>query len=212
MSRCDASDSPSASCSLSSRSAAPSPSRDASADPLNALSVCHRHLAQEARALGELARRIIPAVERGGAVDDAMRADAESVLLCFDTLAPDLYADEEADLFPALIESMAGSDPVCLREMTTGLTAEHRELDIGWHRLREPLAEIAAGRMPAHAPDEAVVAQWLALCDRHLAREDEELLPMAARLIDDATLARIGRSMRDRLRDRAADEVRSTGR
>jgi len=165
MSRCDASGSVSVACStspVSSPSSAPASSSssaslpaDGSGDPLHALSACHRHLALEARILGELAPRIAAAIGNGGSIDGAMRADAESVLRCFDTLAPELYADEETDLFPALIESMAGSDPVCLREMATGLTAEHRELDIVWHRLREPLVEVAAGRTPARSPPSA---------------------------------------------------------
>ena len=44
----------------------------------------------------------------------------------FDTSARHHHDDEERDLFPALIESMAGSDAVCLRELTAALTAEHR--------------------------------------------------------------------------------------
>lgn len=38
----------------------------------------------------------------------------------FDTAARH-HEDEEQDLFPALLESMAGSDAVCLRELTASL-------------------------------------------------------------------------------------------
>ena len=63
----------------------------------------------------------------------------------FDTSAKQHHADEEQDLFPALLESMAGSDPVCLRELTAALTAEHRELEARWQDVRAVLERVIAG-------------------------------------------------------------------
>ena len=57
------------------------------------------------------------------------RAAADAVMRCFDTSAAHHHADEEADLFPALLEAMPGSDPVCLRELVEALCAEHRRAD-----------------------------------------------------------------------------------
>ena len=48
--------------------------------------------------------------------------------------------DEEADLFPALLEAVAGSDAVCLRELTASLAAQHRELESRWRQVRDVLA------------------------------------------------------------------------
>src|SRR3546814_9999059 len=73
----------------------------------------------------------------------------------FDTSAIQHHADEEVDLFPALIESMAGSDAVCIRELTDGLCADHRKLEAGWRRLRETLAKIGQGQAVT-LPDVAV--------------------------------------------------------
>jgi hemerythrin-like domain-containing protein len=78
--------------------------------------------------------------------DAAAQTAAASVMRYFDTAAAHHHEDEEEDLFPALIESMAGSDAVCLHALVDGLMAEHRQLARRWEPLRQALAEIAAGR------------------------------------------------------------------
>lgn len=155
------------------------------------LAACHGRVAQHGATLERLARHL----EAQG-VDAEARDAAAGLLRYFDTSARDHHADEEADLFPALIESMAGSDAVCLRELTAALTDEHRELERRWRALRPALEQAAAGR-PARLAAEAVSA-FNDLYARHIAREDHELLPMAKRLLDDAELERIGRAMRAR--------------
>ena len=114
----------------------------------------------------------------------------------FDTSAVHHHADEEVDLFPALIEAMAGSDAVCLRELTASLTAEHRELEQRWRTLRRRLEPVARGNASTLTDDE--VRDFIGLYERHMSREEAELLPMAARLLSDAELDRIGLAMRAR--------------
>jgi hemerythrin-like domain-containing protein len=106
------------------------------------------------------------------------------------------HADEEVDLFPALIESMAGSDAVCLRELTALLTAEHRELEQRWRALRGQLEQVADGHA-ASLPDDEVLS-FIGLYERHIAREEAELLPLAGRLLSEVELDRIGLAMRAR--------------
>jgi hemerythrin-like domain-containing protein len=114
----------------------------------------------------------------------------------FDTAGRDHHADEEDDLFPALIESMAGSDAVCLREITEGLATEHREIESKWQCVRAALEKISAGESVSLAFSDV---EALALAyERHIQREEGELLPMAARLLSDETLDVIGRAMRRR--------------
>jgi hemerythrin-like domain-containing protein len=91
---------------------------------------------------------------------------------------------------------MAGSDAVCIRELTQALVADHRTLQAAWAQLRGPLQAVAEGRS-AQLPA-AQVEAFVALNESHGAREDAELLPMAERLLDDAALARIGDAMRRR--------------
>ena len=167
---------------------APSAGFDA---PLEMLGACHERMQRQCQTL----RRLAPHVAAHGADRQAQEA-AQAVLRYFDRAAVDHHADEEQDLFPALLEAMAGSDAVCLRELVAALTQQHRELDAHWQALRPMLLRLAAGE---HVRlDAALVERFAAACMQHLAREDAELLPMAARLIDETQLQRIGRAMRVR--------------
>ena len=159
--------------------------------PLEMLSACHGRVLQQCATL----RRLVPHLAKHGADADA-RIAAAAVLRYFDTAAQDHHADEEADLFPALIESMAGSDAVCIRALVDALTADHRALDLHWQRLRIVLLQIEAGT--ARPLASADVEAFVALYAQHIAREDSELLPMAARLLDDEALDRVGKAMRER--------------
>jgi hemerythrin-like domain-containing protein len=140
-------------------------------------------------------RRLIAHLAGKGADQQAQEA-AVAVMRYFDTSAVHHHVDEEVDLFPALIESMAGSDAVCLRELTASLTTEHRELEQRWRSLRRLLEQVAGGSAGTLPGDE--VLNFIGLYERHIAREESELLPMARRLLSDAELDRIGLAMRAR--------------
>jgi len=159
--------------------------------PLEMLSACHARIERQCATL----RRLVPHLAAHGA-DEEARTAAANVIRYFDSSAQHHHDDEEEDLFPALLESMAGSDAVCLRDLTEALTAEHRALDAAWQRVRASLAQIAAGTSAHLGSDdvEALVARY----EQHIAREEQELLPMAARLLADEDLARIGKAMRER--------------
>jgi len=159
--------------------------------PLEMLSACHARIERQCATL----RRLVPHLAAHGA-DDEARTAAANVLRYFDSAAKHHHDDEEKDLFPALIESMAGSDAVCLRDLTDALSADHRALDAAWQRVRASLARIAAGTSASLPGDdvEALVNRY----QQHIEREEKELLPMAARLLADDELARIGKAMRER--------------
>lgn len=166
--------------------------------PLEMLAACHIRIQRQCATLRRLAAHL---AEHGA--DEQARGAAAGVLRYFDTAAPQHHADEEQDLFPALLESMAGSDPVCLKGMTQGLRDEHRELETAWARLRPRLQAIAAATAASNDSSTAAlpaadVETFAALYERHIRFEEDELLPMAARLLSDEELARIGRAMRER--------------
>lgn len=100
-------------------------------------------------------------------------------------------ADLEADIFPALRTSMAGSDAVCIREMHERVAAQQHALASQWQSLQSLLAATAepSARMSTEAET------LCALCRAIVDFETRELLPMAERLLDDATLARMGAAM-----------------
>jgi len=159
--------------------------------PLELMAACHVRIQHH----GELLKRL-DAQLRTRDADEQARGAAQCILRYFDTAMPDHHRDEERDLFPALLETMAGSDPVCIREMIVGLTEEHRDLETQWALMREAVARIAAGETAAL--DSAAVASFCDLSVHHLRREDDELLPMAARLLGDHEIEAIGQAMRRR--------------
>lgn len=157
--------------------------------PLEMLAACHQRIQRQCDTL----QRLLPHLQAHGA-DTQAREAASAVMRYFDRAAIDHHADEEQDLFPALLEAMAGSDAVCLRELVDALTRQHRELDAHWQALRAALVRVAAGDAAALTAER--VDTFVAAYTEHLRREESELLPMAERLIDDRTLQQIGRAMR----------------
>ena len=128
---------------------------------------------------------------------------AAALLACLDEAAPGQQAVEAGCLFPALIEAMAGSDALCLRQMTQALAADQQRLQALWRRLRPSLvlARGAAGPplpVAAAAAAAADLRAFAALQTAHSQRMLAELLPMAGRLLDDAALARIGQALQAR--------------
>jgi hemerythrin-like domain-containing protein len=165
--------------------------------PLEMLAACHGRVERQCATL----RRLVPHLAAHGANQEA-RTAATNVLRYFDTSAKDHHADEEVDLFPTLIESMAGSDAVCIRDMVGALTADHRALETAWQHLRRVLQMIAGGGSVLLASDE--VEAFVGLYERHIEKEERDLLPMAARLLSVDDLDRVGRAMRER---RGIDEI-----
>lgn len=159
--------------------------------PLDMLSACHARIEKQCVTLRRLVRHL---TERGA--DQDARQAAVNVMRYFGTAGRDHHADEEHDLFPALLESMVGSDPVCLRDITRALTHDHRELDVVWQALRPQLERVARGE--AGALDAAAVDEFVVRHTRHIAREESELLPIAKRLLSEEQLQEIGRAMRAR--------------
>jgi len=159
--------------------------------PLEMLAACHGRIEHQCSTL----RRLVEHLPVHGAEAQARDA-ALAVMRYFDSAARDHHADEEQDLFPALLESMAGSDATCIRELTQALQAEHRGLEQRWQVVRSQLERVAAG--DAAALDAPQVEALIAAYEGHIAREDGELLPMAARLLSDSALQAIGCAMRER--------------
>lgn len=166
-------------------------SRADSQSPLAALYACHRRVLAYCATL----RRLVLHLAESGCNREA-QVISHGVLRFFDNEIPQHYADEEEDLFPALIDSMAGSDAVCLQALTRGSAEQHRALAVQWNMLREPLEEIAAGRGSRLSSES--VETFTRLWGDHIGVEEGELLSMASRLLTDGDLARVNRAMRVR--------------
>ena len=166
--------------------------------PLEMLSACHGRVERQCQTLQRLAAHLL-----SHGCDEQAQQAAQAVLRYFDTAAQDHHADEEQDLFPALLEAVAGSDAVCLQDLIQTLLAEHRRIAGLWHELRLELAAVARDQATTLAADR--VESFVSAYRAHIEREETELLPVASRLLDNAALDRIGRAMRLRRGIAAAD-------
>ena len=159
--------------------------------PLEMLAACHGRV----QAQCELLQRLLEHLPAHGTDRQALEA-IERIRRYFDTAARDHHADEEQDLFPALLEAMAGSDAVCIRDMMNRVRNEHRMLEQRWAALREALQALESGA--SRALDAELAKGFVEAYRAHIAFEEAELLPMAQRLLGDEQLDAIGRAMRVR--------------
>lgn len=159
--------------------------------PLEMLAACHGRVERQCQTL----LRLPPHLAANGA-DRAASEAAQNVMRYFDTSARHHHADEEEDLFPALLRAAPDAGLARLRELVAALQAQHRELEQLWGRVRRQLEGIALAS--AAELDAAEVGRMAALYREHIAREEEELLPLAARILGLDKLDAIGRAMRAR--------------
>ncbi len=157
--------------------------------PLEMLGACHSRVECQCQTL----RRLVPHLAAHGA-DQAAREAALAVLRYFDTSARHHHADEEEDLFPALLQFAPATDLAPLQALIDALLGQHRELELAWSGVRWKLEGIWLGTAPELGGDE--VERMVRLYEQHIAREEEDLLPLARRLLDDAQLDMVGRAMR----------------
>lgn len=165
--------------------------------PLDMLSGCHDRLRQRCQTLARLSDHV-----RQHGADEQARSAAQSIVRYFDGPALYHHADEEKDLFPAMLESVGGSDAVCIKDLFEKLSAEHRSLENQWQRLRPLLLELNEGRLVELR--QALVQTFIDDYAAHLQCEDTELLPLARRMLGPTSLAHIGNAMHKRRNPDAA--------
>jgi hypothetical protein len=140
--------------------------------PRDSLAKCHRCIAA-------MLGRLETLVADLGAVapqppDAALAARARTAVAEIDEALAVHVADEEADIFPAVL---AAADSPARRaqafELVSSLLVEHRELAELWHALRIPLLALGGG-VAATLPG-GTAADFLVRLESHLDREDVEL-------------------------------------
>ena len=157
--------------------------------PLEMLSACHGRVERQCQTL----LRLVPHLAANGP-DQASREAAQNVMRYFDTSARHHHFDEEEDLFPALLRAASNAELAHLRDLIDLLRGQHRELEKIWGQLRPKLEAIWLGTLSGLDADE--VGRFAELYRSHIAREEEELLPLAARLLGASQLDAVGRAMR----------------
>jgi len=157
--------------------------------PLEMLSACHGRVERQCQTL----LRLVPHLAANGP-DQAAREAAQNVMRYFDTSARHHHADEEEDLFPALLQSAPHAELEQLRDLIDSLRRQHRDLERTWAQLRMKLEGVWLGTLSEL--DASEVGRLAELYRSHIAREEQELLPLAARLLGESHLDSVGRAMR----------------
>ncbi len=161
-------------------------------DPIGMLGDCHRRIERFLSVLKKLA------CERQGAALSEQEQNAMSASLrYFREAAPKHTADEEESLFPR----MRAADPAAARLLfgrIDALESDHRTA-VKLHSEVDVLGEMWLSRGKL-APDEAshfaaLLEQLATLYERHIALEDTEVFPSAAKLLSPADRQVIGTEM-----------------
>jgi hypothetical protein len=150
----------------------PQHSTNGAPSPRAALGMCHRCIAGMLGRLEALAAELAAA---GPGTPPPGQADrARSLVAEIDEALRVHVADEEADIFPALLAACeAPARRAQAFELVSTLLVEHRELAELWHALRIPLLALGSGVAVAFPGGTA--ADFLLRMRSHLEREDLEL-------------------------------------
>ena len=152
-------------------------------DPLGMLLACHQKIDRQLATLDRLRRHV--ALQHA---DEQARTAAAKIIRYFTTAAPNHHADEELSLFPRLLSAAPE-----LSSTIASLERDHADIDARWRRLNPCLAGIVAASGAYLSPRD--VNQFCDLNRMHIAREEREILAVAAELLDADALTAIGREM-----------------
>jgi hemerythrin-like domain-containing protein len=161
--------------------------------PLEMLEACHERLQAQLETLARLAAWL----PQHGSDRNAQQA-ASNVIRYFDLAAVNHHLDEEQDLLPRLRAGVGPAQRETLTALIDWILADHQEMFAAWAAMRRRLEPISRGE-PGQLPADDV-AEFAAHYRRHIAREEQELLPYARALLDDQALAAMTVTMTARRR------------
>jgi hemerythrin-like domain-containing protein len=160
-------------------------------EPLGLLSDCHRRIEHF---LGVLAT---VATQAAGELIPSHRSALEGAIKYFAVAAPKHTADEEVSLFPRLRHS---DDPALAQALASLDTLEHDHDEAETHHAAvDELVRrwLADGRLSSTDADHLRdrLAHLKALYVRHIALEDQQVFPAAARVLGREQIEQIGGEM-----------------
>jgi hemerythrin-like domain-containing protein len=163
--------------------------------PLELLSDCHRRVESFLHAL-----ILVTEQARGGELNSQQREALQTALRYFREAAPKHTADEEESLFPRMRQLGGEATREALVKIQA-LEADH-ETAKGSHDAVEQLGQkwLADGRL---SPDETShllehLRKLGSIYASHIAIEDNEIFPLAAKVLDAEILKDVGREMAGR--------------
>lgn len=142
--------------------------------PLDEFSNCHGGILEKLDALDTLPALLGPAAE-------ARRIAADS-LAFFDSAVYEHHAEEERELFPAVLASASkGAEHDQVKALVERLTREHRDVEAAWERLKPHLKSIAKGQ-DSRLDTEALTA-LVAHYKGHARFEEQGFLPLCKAIL-----------------------------
>ena len=142
--------------------------------PLDEFSNCHGGILGKLDALDRLPALLAPAAEARRIADDSLEF--------FTTVVYEHHAEEERELFPAVLASaVKGTEREQVQVMVDRLTREHRDIELAWEKLKPHLKAIAKGHEAALDTDAlaALVAHYKA----HARYEEQQFLPLSKTIL-----------------------------
>lgn len=142
--------------------------------PLNTFSNCHAGILRHLADLGDLPMLLAPA--------QRARRIAEEALGFFRAAVFEHHAEEETELFPAVLKSAApGEERERVRAITERLTREHRAVEALWKSLEPELKQVAKGH--DSQLDTAELERLVQQYGVHAAFEEAEFLPLSQEIL-----------------------------
>jgi len=142
--------------------------------PIANFSQCHVGIIGHLDTLSELPALMAPA--------QRARKVAAEMLVFFDAVILEHHAEEERELFPAVLQSAArGAEHNHVQTMIERLTTEHRQIEAWWSRIKPQLKQIAKGHDTDL--DTLAVQQMVHDYHTHAAFEETEFLPLSQEIL-----------------------------
>lgn len=156
--------------------------------PIANFSQCHVGIIEHLNALGELPALIAPAARA--------RAIAAQTLVFFEEVIAEHHAEEERELFPAVLDSAKrGEERDRVETIVARLAAEHRQIEATWSGLKRELKQVAMGRDAEL--DSAAIETLVSGYRAHARFEEEVFLPLSQTILgrDANHMAALGLSL-----------------
>lgn len=165
-------------------------------DPLLDFSNCHVGIIKNFERLRKLANTEIEAP-----VQAEVKDAAKSLLAFFQDVVLEHHSEEEQELFAEVTDSArhGGDDAAKALTMIDQLTQEHRALEAQWKAIQTDIKLLSKGKPAALDQDAAakLAADYLA----HANFEEQEFLPLSARILGERGLSSLGLSLHMRHTD-----------
>jgi hemerythrin-like domain-containing protein len=170
---------------------ADSTDRDSPVDngPLQDFSNCHVGILEHFERLGEL-----PGLLARGDAHAEVRQIAMDMRRFFREVVIEHHAEEEQELFPAVIQSAEpGGEAKLVKALVDQLVGEHRKLEALWKQIEPDMKRLAKGK-PASL-DTSVVEQLSKAYVRHAQFEEKAFLPLSAKVLSKNDQSALGLSL-----------------